>query len=151
MPGQEPLVWWIRDGKLVISGGAGQGFVLVYSTADPAPKVSPLGTWRLAQWTEVHNDTAGGMGMSNGPRLTLGRDGWSVPANGCTVSGSLRIATRTMTFGHVRATLCPGDHVRTGAAEIIYSTVGGHTAEWSLVGRQLHLVVGAMTLDFVRV
>ena len=155
-----PVVWAIRDGKLVIYGGGAQAFALVYGT-DPLPGVSsPLVG---STWNEDGSEITGGPSQptgSSGPfkyqdQLRLDGSGGITITHRCYVNqGSVVIGKDTLDISHVtlkQAIPCPAtpDQAAEQQADTNADNVLSGRVNWSIDG-ELHISKDGSTIDFSR-
>jgi heat shock protein HslJ len=153
---QEPALWSVRDGKLLVYGGGAQAFALVYetgkppptfpsSTPDPATLVGP--TWTLSS---IETRSAGSNSAESssdyGITLAFAKNGTFALHTKCSGSaGTVTVHGGTVQFTNVHRT--GGNNCLSPQAEQSRKVLGG-TVDWKIDNDGLHLTRGNTTLTF---
>jgi heat shock protein HslJ len=138
---QNPTLWSLRDGQLLIYGGGAQAFSLVYELEEPTqPTGSPLvGTkWTLAGIT----DPAGhDVPVAGNASLLITADHKVSGSDGCnSISGDVDVTDSKLGFGNGLATTamaCLDDQVMT-TADLVDTMLSGDVT-WKISDDQLTL------------
>ncbi len=150
--------WAIRDGKLLIYGGAAQAFALVYTAPGSytaAPPALVQHRWTLASMEVDGAGTATNESSADPLELTFA-DGRFTLAERCGAEGgSVRIDATSITFSGRHVTQvhsCPSAIDQAAVdrqLDLVHGVVAG-TATWSVKDRQLTVTRARVTLTFTR-
>lgn len=151
----DPVLWSIRDGKLLIYGGGAQAFSLVYETAaGSSPSASPteplLGkTWTLAVIETKDGNTSSGEGASDsGVTLTFDAKGGYRLGSHCNVwLGSVDIRDGSAVFTNRHSGGGVYDACLDQSLEHASAVLDG-TVTWKINNGQLVVTKGNTTLTF---
>ncbi len=150
---QQPALWAIRDGRLLIFGGGAQGLSLVFTPSEPVPSSSatptPVGkAWALSELSSEGSNSGGGSATSaSGVVLTIATNDFHLRTPCGNWDGGAYEKGDTITFDPVHdagGPYCLNGEFGKAADRLVH----GGSAKWSIKGGRLELVQGHVTLTF---
>ena len=149
---QQPVLWRIEDGKLLLFGGGAQAFSLVFAPDRPIRQVSTPPSisgkpWTLTQISSEGSGSGSGTGTSDsGVLLTIRSATFTLETNCHSYSGTVTQNADKILFSDVRD--LGGDNCHDQFADAAVSLLQHGAATWSVRGGELELVDGRTTLTF---
>jgi hypothetical protein len=151
---QQPALWRIEDGKLLIFGGGAQAFSLVFAPDKPiaqasAPPAVDGKSWRLSQLSTEGSGSGSGSGSSStGVVLTVTGATFTLDTNCHNYAGTASRTADKIEFSDVRDG--GGRDCHDEFADAAVRLVQHGSATWSIKAGELVLVQGNTTLTFDR-
>jgi heat shock protein HslJ len=152
--GQQPALWRIEDGKLLVFGGGAQAYALVFTPDQPVVQLTTPPTiegksWSLTQLsTEGSNSGSGTATSASGVALTVTATTFTLNTSCHNYSGTAHHTADTIEFADVRDLGGPACHdtFADAAAHLVQSG----SATWLITRGELEIVQGKTTLTFDR-